>query len=119
MSRVTGINIETYALRIPDKVDDPCEAIDRQGHAVDVWDGNGDFGRRFCADIEADGAVDAGEIGSAEAFGLQPLQSLGMGPGRAQRTDVEGVGAQCLNQCRVVQFGVVRQGHDSRAPVGR
>jgi hypothetical protein len=48
-----------------------------------------DLGGRYGADIEADGRMDAGDIGSGEARLHEALDPAAMGFPRAQRADVE------------------------------
>lgn len=51
-------------------------------------------GAPACADVQADGAVDAADLLLGEACILQPLGARGLRPPGAQRADVEDVGLQ-------------------------
>jgi len=43
ITQVAGINAGSQAINIPDRINDPCDAVNALGHCVDVWDGNRDF----------------------------------------------------------------------------
>jgi hypothetical protein len=52
IQQVAGINAGSLAINIPDRVNHPTDAnINAQGHCVDVWDGNGDFGEDWDGDV--------------------------------------------------------------------
>ena len=48
---------------------------------------------------------------------LQALQTLGMGPARPQRADIEGSRSECCLQGRIVDLGIMGQRHDGGALV--
>ena len=54
---------------------------------------------------------------SPKPSSVSRLQRAGMGPPRAERADVEALRAQRHGECRVVELGIVGQGHDRRAMV--
>ena len=72
-------------------------------------DRHGDLGRRLGADVEADRAVDAGELLVGDAGLGQPLLALGMGAPAAQRADIEGIRLERRLERRIVELGIVRQ----------
>jgi hypothetical protein len=61
--------------------------------------------------------MDARDVGIRRALRLQPLGALGMGFSRAQRTDVEAVAFEGVQQRRIVDLGIMRDGNERRVVI--
>ena len=61
--------------------------------------------------------MDAREFGIGEAKFLETANARRMGPTGAERTDIEALRTQRDGQRRVVELGVVRQGHHGRETI--
>ncbi len=73
-----------------------CEKVKRsalgsRGEGHDLGDdGEGDFGGVFCADVEADGAVDLLDESEGHAAHGEQVAALAVGAAAAEGADVEG-----------------------------
>ena len=76
--------------------------------------GNGDFGRRACADRKSDGTVNTRQIVVRKSMRLEPCKPTCMRLLRTQRADVEAIRTQGCRQRGVVELGIMGQG-DQRA----
>src|SRR5262249_3056209 len=93
----------------------PVAAAQHAGDLAD--DRDGDLGLRHGANMETDRTVDTRQLVLAKTFGGEPFEPLGVGPPRAERTDIEAIRPQCRDQRRIVDLRIVGQRHDCRGAV--